>query len=402
MTEPEVAEFQGLYGPYTVTELLLQKIWGQGLFQQDDLRTCDGRELEILHPGEWNRLGGPDFRRARILLDGKPVSGDVEVHFRQADWRRHGHERDPAYGEVVLHVVLFPPAASEPPARDVRGEALPCFALLDRLHHDLEEYAMDDALSGDLEPRRDRLIERLLALPLKERRERLLGQAWKRWEQKVYFAGLRLKGLDWDDACHHTAMECLGYRGNRGPMLALAARYPLEQLAEERPRPETLVAAVPDTWSRDGLRPANHPVVRLRQYLRWAKKRPDWPERLASEIASWARSGAEPRRPEELLSLAPTFRRDYELPRCHQRLEEFVAAGSVPGSRFTTLVCDGFLPLAAARGEGGLFPYWFYWYPGDAPDVVREIIKTAEITDGRSVSVSNGWIQGVLFSLLDR
>jgi hypothetical protein len=402
MTAPEVAEFQGLYGPYTVSELLLQKIWARGLFQQDGLTTVDGQSLVIRHPGEWNRLGGPDFRRALLMLDGQPLCGDVEVHFRQSDWRRHAHDADEAYNDVVLHVVLFPPSPGELPARNSRGKSLPCFALLDRLHHDLEEYAMDDALSGELEPRRDRLMERLLAIPLDERRERLLGQAWKRWEQKVYFADIRLKALGWKDACHYTALECLGYRVNRGPMLSLAARFPLEQMAERRPRPEALVGAVPDTWTRDGLRPANHPVVRIRQYLVWAKKRPDWPERLRSEISSWPRSGAEPRRPGELLRLAGCFRREYELPARHRRLEEYVAAGSVPGSRFATIICDGFLPLAAAAGERGLFSYWFYWYPGDAPDLVREVIKTAEITDGRSISAANGWIQGVLFSLLDR
>ncbi len=400
MAEAEVAEFQGLYGPYTVSEILVQKIWMRGLFQQDGLTTADARRVQVRHPGEWNRIGGPDFKRARLVIDGKDVSGDVEVHFRQEDWFRHGHGEDEAYRKVVLHVVLFPPKQDDAPAKTIDGNEIPCVVLLDRLYHDLEEYAMDDLLSAAFDERRGRLLESLLEQPLRERRERLVAQACKRWAQKVYFARMRLEKLEWDEACHQTAMEGLGYRANRGPMLAVAARFPLQRLVEERPRAESLVGAVPDTWARDGLRPANHPVVRLEQYLNWVKHRPAWPGRLAEEIAGWPGIDEAPGDTEALLELAPAFRRDYELPLRHRRLAEFVAAGAVPGTRFTTLVCDGFLPLAAAGGEQGLFPYWFYWYTGDAPESVREILKTAEITDGRTISQSNGWTQGVLYSVL--
>ncbi len=402
MATAEVAEFQGLYGPYTVSEILLQKIWMRGLFQLAEIRTVDGRALRVEYPGEWNRLGGPDFKGARFFLGDRLVAGDVEVHFRVEDWRRHRHDADPAYQGVALHVVLFPPEKGTDPARTVSGEELPCFVLLDCLYHDLEEYAADEAIStaGNLEQERGKLLENLLALSIEERRERLLVQAWKRWEQKVFFARRRLEMMDWDEACHHTALECLGYRYNRGPMLAVAARFSLEYLASERPVPETLVGSVPDTWTRDGLRPANHPVTRLRQYVRWAKKRPDWPERLGEEVMTWPRPTENPRRPATFIELASRFRRDYQLPERHRRLDEYVAAGTVPGTRFITLVCDGFLPLVAARNGEGLFAYWFYWYPGDAPDAVREILKTAGITDGRTVSHANGWVQGILFSLL--
>ncbi len=400
MTETEVAEFQGLYGPYTVSEILLQKIWMRGLFQQDGLRTTDGRNLRIRHPGNWNRLGGPDFKEGRLLMDGDEIAGDVEIHFRQSDWRKHRHNEDPAYDNVALHVVLFPPEPGEPAVENSRREEIACVVLLDRLYHDLEEYALDEAVAERLEQERGRLVESLLEQSLSDRRERLLRQARKRWDQKVYFCKARLDKLGWENACHHTALEGLGYRPNRGPMLAVAARYSLDSLATERPLAETLVGAVPDTWVREGLRPANHPVVRLKQYLRWAKKRPAWPARLAEEITSWPRTGAVAEESGAFLELASSFRREFELPRRHRRLEEYVAAGAVPGTRFITLVCDGFLPLAAARGEKGLFPYWFYWYPGDAPEVVREILKTTEITDGRTVSQANGWTQGVLYSLL--
>ena len=48
---PQVAEVQGLYGPFTFPEVLLQQIWRRGEFQQTGSRTLDGAPLEVLHPG---------------------------------------------------------------------------------------------------------------------------------------------------------------------------------------------------------------------------------------------------------------------------------------------------------------------------------------------------------------
>ena len=100
----QVAEMQGLYGPFTLTERVVQKIWRQLDFDQSRAALRDGRKLEVLSPGSWNLLGGPDFRDARLRIDGCDVTGDVEVHFHESDWAAHGHQHDKAYGAGVLHV----------------------------------------------------------------------------------------------------------------------------------------------------------------------------------------------------------------------------------------------------------------------------------------------------------
>jgi hypothetical protein len=51
-----VAEIQGLYGPFTFTERLLQKIWLRGEFDAAHAIAEDGRTLRILSPGRWNLL----------------------------------------------------------------------------------------------------------------------------------------------------------------------------------------------------------------------------------------------------------------------------------------------------------------------------------------------------------
>lgn len=87
-------------------EPFLQAWWGQRLWQGASLATTAGAPLEVLEPGWLNRGAGPDFRQARVLIDGREHWGDVEVHLEGDDWWAHGHQDDPAYHRVVLHVVL--------------------------------------------------------------------------------------------------------------------------------------------------------------------------------------------------------------------------------------------------------------------------------------------------------
>ncbi len=87
-------------------ESLLQFIWLSGRFNMEGLATATGEPLEILHPGQLNRHAGPDFTAARIRIGSLLWAGNVEVHYRTSDWKRHGHQHDPRYDRVILHVVF--------------------------------------------------------------------------------------------------------------------------------------------------------------------------------------------------------------------------------------------------------------------------------------------------------
>ncbi len=86
-------------------ERFIQFIWKHRLFNGNSLRsTCD-LEVAVLNPGEQNTHAGPDFFNARIRLGTLVWAGNVEVHRLASDWYRHGHHLDPAYNNVILHVV---------------------------------------------------------------------------------------------------------------------------------------------------------------------------------------------------------------------------------------------------------------------------------------------------------
>ena len=144
---PSVAEVQGLYGPVSLSERIFQKLWNRGNFRAENLRTLDGEPLEIISRGKWNLLDGPDFLGAEFRVNGRKIIGDVEFHFYADDWFAHGHDKNPAFGNVVLHVLLFPPQKA-PPKTNSRGNAMETFLLLPHLNADVEEYASSEALAA--------------------------------------------------------------------------------------------------------------------------------------------------------------------------------------------------------------------------------------------------------------
>jgi hypothetical protein len=71
------------------------------------MKLIDGREFKIIDFGQYNPVeSGPDFSNAKILIDGILWCGNVEIHIKSSDWFKHNHHKDPAYDNVILHVVL--------------------------------------------------------------------------------------------------------------------------------------------------------------------------------------------------------------------------------------------------------------------------------------------------------
>lgn len=85
-------------------EMLYQHIWRTGALGRY-LILDDGRDIELLSPGILNTDAGPDFSAARLIIDGIEWVGNVEVHVKASDWYRHGHQTNPDYDNIILHVV---------------------------------------------------------------------------------------------------------------------------------------------------------------------------------------------------------------------------------------------------------------------------------------------------------
>jgi hypothetical protein len=86
-------------------EELLQYIWKTRLFDNNPLKTTCGKLLEIVSPGDQNIHAGPDFFNSRIRIGSTEWAGNVEIHRKGSHWQRHGHQNNPEYNNVILHVV---------------------------------------------------------------------------------------------------------------------------------------------------------------------------------------------------------------------------------------------------------------------------------------------------------
>lgn len=89
-----------------MNEDLLHYAWKYRLFDHSGLQTTTGEPITISQPGLHNQHAGPDFENARLTVGAQEWAGNVEMHLRSSDWKRHGHQHDAAYNNVVLHVVL--------------------------------------------------------------------------------------------------------------------------------------------------------------------------------------------------------------------------------------------------------------------------------------------------------
>lgn len=88
-----------------IREELLHYLWQLKKFDHTELKTTDGRELRIISYGHLNHNAGPDFLEGKIEIDGTLWAGHIEMHLLATDWHRHKHSDDPAYANVILHVV---------------------------------------------------------------------------------------------------------------------------------------------------------------------------------------------------------------------------------------------------------------------------------------------------------
>lgn len=85
-------------------EALLQYIWKHSLFKKETYKADTGESIAIQHIGVHNTDGGPDFSNAKILIDDTVWAGNVEIHIKTSDWIKHGHHKNAAYNNVILHV----------------------------------------------------------------------------------------------------------------------------------------------------------------------------------------------------------------------------------------------------------------------------------------------------------
>lgn len=89
-----------------INEELLYYVWQCKNFDHNNLRTITGESIKIIQYGQRNLSSGPDFSNVKIEINGIIWAGNMEIHVLSSDWKKHNHDADEAYKNVVLHVVF--------------------------------------------------------------------------------------------------------------------------------------------------------------------------------------------------------------------------------------------------------------------------------------------------------
>lgn len=201
-------------------EELMQYVWQHRLWPSRDMRTVDGRPVQVIDPGSLNRDAGPDFFNAKIKIDGELWSGNVEIHVRASDWRRHNHHLDMAYDSVILHVVGVDDLA----IRRTNGEIIP------QLHMPCAKDLASRISTLINDPHNELACSHDIAdVPSLYVTDWLSSLAY----QRIYSKVERIQGLlsrfsnDWEEACYVTFARALGFGINSEPLQRLAMSLPL-------------------------------------------------------------------------------------------------------------------------------------------------------------------------------
>jgi hypothetical protein len=293
------------------SEAELAEAWQLGRYAGQWLVDCCGRHLRVVFPGRRWGGPGPDFVGAVLAqADGTLIHGDVEVHRRASSWAGHHHARDPAYSQVVLHVVQQRDAM----ALDAQGRHVPTVELV------VFEWAVPRLMPAPCL----RTAPAVLHVVEAAGRERFRARA-ARFEAD-------LTVVDADQVLWRGVCEALGFRRNTRPFgqLAEAVAWPQAAQTVADRGPVGLAglllgtagllaeATLPEahawralqrtfglraelsasSWDRRQLRAANAPAWRCRGLAelagRWAAERWTGP---AEQVLEAVRQAAQARRP---------------------------------------------------------------------------------------------------------
>ena len=364
--------------PIRLTESDLMQLWRGQRFPEGALVTRAGVPVRVVAPGRSGRGPGPDFRNAAITgPSGAVLRGDIELHVRTSLFRAHGHAVDPAYGNVVLHVVFEDDEGEDTLLPG--GKTAPVVALAPWVARRADELRrwLDRPLLW-VEPCHDsiaRLGPDAVGEILDREGDRRFDDKVRRWRSALEADGV-------EQALYMGLLRALGYGGNSGSMEALAAALPWSMLAglsaadagrvtalllgvagllpEQRGHAgpvsplvaemsrafaESGLAAAGLPWKLWGVRPENHPVRRIAAAAHLLGRLGAPSHALASSSALSSRDAIEP-----FLVTATGFWRDHH-DVCGTPAR--MPASLIGRSRALELLVNVVLPAAVATGDAG-------------------------------------------------
>ncbi|KAA3631520.1 MAG: DUF2851 family protein [Bacteroidetes bacterium] len=277
-------------------EEFLHYLWRLRRFDLKNLQTTEGENIKIHSVGKLNENAGPDFLDARIKIGETFWAGSVEIHINASDWNVHGHQRDRAYDNVILHVVY----EEDRPIFDANGERIPCMelrrritprvlAMYEKLMRSEKWIPCEYHFTNVPEITRNLWLDRLLVERLEDRcvsMQNLLESNKNDWEETFYQClargfGLKVNTDAFEQLARSLPLVTLGrHRGQLFQIEALLfgqagfldfdfeGEYPnkLKKEYSFLKQKYGLNPMAPAAWKFLRMRPANFPTIRIAQF----------------------------------------------------------------------------------------------------------------------------------------
>ena len=200
-------------------EEFLHYMWKYSLYDKERLVDNEKNKIIVLDPGEYNRDSGPDFFNARISVAGTIWAGNVEIHSKSSHFDNHGHQNDPAFNNVILHIV----AENDKPVFNSKGEEL----LTAEISFDQSYYEKYTSLISNpyiIACQDD--IKKLDIIPIRHWLNSLVIERLQSKMESI-LKTFSETGNDWEETFYRLLTRYFGFRVNTEPFEMLATALPL-------------------------------------------------------------------------------------------------------------------------------------------------------------------------------
>jgi len=279
-----------------IKEDLLHYVWKTKQISQEKLMTTAGLPVKIITWGIHNHDSGPDFFNGKVQIGDTTWVGNIEMHIFSSDWHKHSHDTDPAYDNVILHVVY----EADTEVYTSSELQLHCIELKDRIPHHLTN-TYTSLLQSQYDVPCQSLISKVDPLTISMWKTRLVAERLEQKSQDIKQLLISNIG-DWETTTYVTLAKYMGAKVNTQAFEAMARALPLSILTKNNDsllKVESLLYGTagmleasfdgddyhaarqqeyrflqkkynlqhipPVMWKFSKMRPANFPTVRLAQ-----------------------------------------------------------------------------------------------------------------------------------------
>ncbi|MBL0735312.1 DUF2851 family protein [Flavobacterium sp. GN10] len=217
-------------------EDFLHYLWKFKKFDALNLKSVQGELITILKTGDYLELSGPDFFNAHIEIGNQKWAGNIEIHLKSSDWYLHNHEKDPAYKNVILHVVW---------ENDT--------AIFRENNTEIPVLVLKDYVSKEIIENYNALFAPKTWISCERQLKEIDGFIFKNWQERLFFERLERKskfvyqlleetGQDWEAVLFCLLAKNFGLNTNGDSFLQISKAIPFSIIRKESFEAENLEA----------------------------------------------------------------------------------------------------------------------------------------------------------------